>query len=271
MDEAKRACNGDYARCFWPRQDIECPEECGRAVQAATIHAMDNTIDIYDVYEDVCLNPSQKRLETQLTTLLSHWRGAIQKHNAKMSATATTTTTRDLRSTISPIFPTCIDAFTQDYLNLPSVQRAIHVRPETIPNGQWADCGDVDYTFNYESELANYQEWVRQGDLQILIYNGDVDYILSHMGNSAWINQGLQLPKIQDWTMWRGSDGQVAGYYERYETAGIPFTFLTVKGAGHMVPRDRPRHALDMFEKFITGGKYDKVKRAPEQPLCGKA
>ena len=60
----------------------------------------------------------------------------------------------------------------------------------------------------------------------------------------------------------------MAGYFERYETGGIPLTFLTVKGAGHMVPKDRPRHALDMFEKFITGGSYEEVKRAPVVPLC---
>lgn len=88
------------------------------------------------------------------------------------------------------------------------------------------------------------------------------------MGNSAWINQGLKLPKAQEWTAWRGSDGQVAGYFERYETSGTPLTFLTVKGAGHMVPRDRPRHALNMFEQFINGGSYDEVKQGPMEPLC---
>ena len=36
----------------------------------------------------------------------------------------------------------------------------------------------------------NYRRWVKEGKLQILIYNGDADFILSHMGNSAWINQG---------------------------------------------------------------------------------
>ena len=61
------------------------------------------------------------------------------------------------------------------------------------------------------------------------------------MGNAAWIEKGLNLTKEKEWTPWRGSDSQVAGYFERWKTGGIPLTFLTVKGAGHMVPRDRPR------------------------------
>merc|ERR1719198_404012 len=105
-------------------------------------------------------------------------------------------------------------------------QAAIHVKPSTVPNGKWSDCGNVQYDFNYESELPNYKEWVKDGDLQILIYNGDADYILSHMGNAAWINEGLGLDKASPWTKWRGSDGQVAGYFESYKTAGVPLTFL---------------------------------------------
>jgi polar amino acid transport system substrate-binding protein len=149
-----------------------------------------------------------------------------------------------------------------------AVQQAIGVRPGTIPGGKWSDCGNVQYDFNYLSELPRYKQWVAEGELQILIYNGDADYILSHMGNSAWINQGLALNKTREWTKWRGSDGQVAGYFEEYATAGVPLTFLTVKGAGHMVPRDRPKHALDMLTRFLAGGDFDKVPLAPDTPLC---
>ena len=89
------------------------------------------------------------------------------------------------------------------------------------------------------------------------------------MGNAAWIRDGLRLNQSAPWTAWRGSDGQVAGFYEEFGTAGLPLTFLTVKGAGHMVPKDRPRHALDMLGRFLAGGGYDKVKRAATPPLCG--
>ena len=47
-------------------------------------------------------------------------------------------------------------------------------------------------------------------------------------------------------------------------------TFLTVKGAGHFVPKDRPRHALDMLSSFLAGTPFDAVKPGvmPPAPLC---
>lgn len=262
---AKTACAGDYARCFWPRPDVDCPDDCAAAVHAATEDAMDGSIDIYDIYEDVCIDPGQERLETQASVLLMERRKALATYFAGRKVGVP----RELRTIISPVFPTCIDRSVAAYLNRPDVQKTIHVRPGTVPNGKWAGCGNVDYDFNYESELPNYVEWTRAGDLEILIYNGDADYILSHMGNSAWINEGLNLTKNDDWTKWRGSDGQVAGFFETYKTGGIPMTFLTVKGAGHMVPKDRPRHALDFFRQFLAGGRaYDKVERGTVTPLC---
>jgi pimeloyl-ACP methyl ester carboxylesterase len=166
LEKAQKACDGDYARCFWPREDVECPIACQEAVQEAVQHGEDGTIDIYDIYNDVCLEDHQERLETQSTTFLKHRREARLK---KLTLSPLTSSSRELRATISPVFPTCIDAFTQAYLNLPQVHEAIHVKPETIPNGKWADCGNVDYEFNYESELDNYLQWIEDGDLEILI------------------------------------------------------------------------------------------------------
>jgi carboxypeptidase C (cathepsin A) len=86
------------------------------------------------------------------------------------------------------------------------------------------------------------------------------------MGSINWITQGLNNSIVQSWRKWRGSDGQVAGYFEEYE--GL--TFLTVKGAGHFVPKDRPRHALDMLRSFLAGTAYDAVPAGviPPPALC---
>ena len=75
FEAAQKACDGDYARCFWPRPDVECPEKCNEAVSAAVEYAMDGSIDIYDIYDDVCL-PGTERQETQATTLLRELRKA---------------------------------------------------------------------------------------------------------------------------------------------------------------------------------------------------
>jgi hypothetical protein len=89
--------------------------------------------------------------------------------------------------------------------------------------------------------------------------------ILSHAGNSNWITKGLNATVVQPWKKWRGRDKQVAGFFEIYN--GL--TFLTVKGAGHMVPKDRPAHALDFITAFIESkNAYDKVPAAPTTPLC---
>ena len=196
--------------------------------------------------------------------------GAAGLATQRLRARAQIAHGRRAQTTISPIFPTCAASYSAEYLNRPDVQKAIHVAPGTVPKGKWSDCGNVDYSFNYDSELPNYRDWLAKGDLQILIYNGDADYILSHAGNEAWITKGLNISATSPWTKWRGSDGQVAGYFETFAT-GNPaqnFTFLTVKGAGHMVPKDRPRHALDMLARFLDGGEYAKVETAAEAPLC---
>ena len=47
---------------------------------------------------------------------------------------------------------------------------------------------------------------------------------------------------------------QVAGYVTSYSQ---DFTFLTVKGAGHMVPQFRPKQAYSMFIRMVTNEPFD--------------
>ena len=260
FEDALRACDGrDFARCFWPRDDVECPKECGDAVTAATEFAEDGSIDIYDIYVDVCLDPDTNDVVHSQTSMLMEERKKQRKRRLPLGTTP-----------ISPVFDTCVDKYAQKYLNSPEVRQFLGIRNDDVPGGNWTDCSQVDYDFNYASEIPNYLQWTQEEDgPEILIYNGDADFILSHMGNSAWV-RSLNLKKSKKWSKWLGSDKQVAGYFEQYETKGsTPMTFLTVKGAGHMVPKDRPRHALDMFSKFLDGGaNYDRVQAASARGLC---
>jgi cathepsin A (carboxypeptidase C)/serine carboxypeptidase-like clade 2 len=261
---ADAACAGDFARCFWPRDDVTCPAACDAAVSTATAGAMDGSIDIYDIYEDVCLDGAQQaRAPTAAFTMLQERQRGLQGLRARRTKAQQQ---RLGGTTISPIFPTCIDQYNVAYLNLPEVQAAIHVRPGTVPGkgGVWSDCGNVDYDFNYASELPNYKHWIADKSLDILIYSGDADFIVNFMGSENWITS-LNLTVAEPWQKWKGADKQVAGFFIEYD--GL--TFLTVKGAGHMVPKDRPLHALNMLTSFLGGTPFNKVAPAASTPpLC---
>jgi cathepsin A (carboxypeptidase C)/serine carboxypeptidase-like clade 2 len=255
MEAAQEACDGNTAACFWPRDGVACSDACNAAVTTATNNV--NSLDIYDIYADVCLEG--ERLPNQAFVL------EMERRKAKTASGGLSSTP------ISPIFPTCADNYAATYLSRADVQEAIHARRVET----WNDCGilntgngtasrEFTYDFNYESRIPYYKDWVAQGGLDILVYSGDADYILNHMSTENWLS-ALELPVKRDFVTWTGSDGQVAGYLTEFE--GL--RFVTVKGAGHMVPKDRPGHALDLFQAFLTGTPIDAISRDDGGPLCG--
>ncbi|KAF4320179.1 hypothetical protein JM18_003130 [Phytophthora kernoviae] len=82
-----------------------------------------------------------------------------------------------------------------------------------------------------------------------LVYAGDADFIVNWMGCKAWT---LELPwskheefaaaEDKDWIV----DGKKAG---KLRQVG-PFTFQQVYEAGHMVPLDQPKNALELLKSF---------------------
>jgi serine carboxypeptidase-like clade 2 len=85
-------------------------------------------------------------------------------------------------------------------------------------------------------------------DLHIFIYSGDVDLVIPLLGTKEWI-ASLELEMVQDHTAYHDSSRQVAGYSEVYN--GL--IFVSVKGAGHMVPQYKPEPALQMIRAFLLG------------------
>lgn len=245
-------CKGEFAACFWPQEGKKCSDGCFYAVGNATEDAMDGSIDIYDIYLDVCQD-GKERHATQAFALERERRNQLRKfHHARGTLGVTP---------ISPIFPTCIENYVAKYLNMPAVQTAIHAKVGT----SWAGCGlEGLYDFNYKSVVDLYEKWTSEKKLNILVYNGDTDYIVNFMGSQNWIGK-MELHQLQTWTKWLGSDSQVAGYFVKYDG----MSFATVKGAGHMVPKDRPQHALDLITAYLAGTPLDKIKPATFGPLCG--
>eukprot|EP00958_Prasinococcus_capsulatus_P027215 scaffold5310_cov378-Prasinococcus_capsulatus_cf.AAC.11 len=143
------------------------------------------------------------------------------------------------------------------YLNSPDVRRSIHV-PTIAQIGEWRVCGERvggNYTFVYSKNEPDLTKSVYP-DLaaayRILIFNGDQDLCVPHVGNEKWTSEfGATLSGAkEDWRAWEVNN-QVAGYVTSYSDGS--FSFATVKGAGHMVPQFQPENAAQMFKRFING------------------
>lgn len=89
--------------------------------------------------------------------------------------------------------------------------------------------------------------------IPVLVYHGEDDFICNWYGGQKWVTD-LEWPgqsafhaaKNTTWTV----DGEEAGSYKSAQ--GL--TFLRIKDAGHMVPKDQPKNALSMINNFIKTG-----------------
>jgi len=129
----------------------------------------------------------------------------------------------------------CIDAGAATlYLDHPEVRKAIHVDVADVADRPWHICGinGGGYSSDFGSLLPYYKSTLIPS-IRVLIFNGDVDCCVPYKGNEWW-TESLGMPLVKPWRPWT-VDQQVAGYVTSYSQ---DFTFLTVKGAGHMVSLD---------------------------------
>ncbi|XP_035507742.1 lysosomal protective protein [Morone saxatilis] len=146
--------------------------------------------------------------------------------------------------------PPCINSTAQmNWLNRGDVRKALHI-PATLP--PWDLCSDdvgEQYTTLYSTVKDVYLKLISLG-LRALVYNGDTDMACNFLGDQ-WFVEDLGLEATTKYQTWIHDD-QIAGFYQQFGN----ITFLTVKGAGHMVPQWAPGPAFHMFQSFITNGYY---------------
>ena len=138
-----------------------------------------------------------------------------------------------------------------EFLNLESTRNSIHV-------------GNNSY-HDYNSTVEEYliPDWMKSiryklppllENYKVLIYNGQNDIILggpvceNFLRTLVWSGQNefLSANKL----IWKveSTDQQVAGYVRQAQQ----FTQIIVRNAGHILPADQPRAALDMITRFIN-------------------
>ncbi|KAJ4777805.1 Carboxypeptidase [Rhynchospora pubera] len=151
----------------------------------------------------------------------------------------------------------CYDFSNADkFLNLDSVREALGVG-----NIEFVSCSPT----VYEALLTDYMRNLEVGipslledGISLLIYAGEYDLICNWVGNSRWVHsmewsgqQGFNSSKELSFTV----DGKEAGVLKSYG----PLNFLKVHDAGHMVPMDQPKAALEMLRRWTRGDLVDKA------------
>ncbi|GFO28046.1 carboxypeptidase [Plakobranchus ocellatus] len=96
---------------------------------------------------------------------------------------------------------------------------------------------------------AQYQK-AMQTRLRIMLFNGDVDSVCCYLADE-WFVDALHAKERSEYKQWfyqpSNKSKQVGGYYKAFKR----FTFATVRGSGHYVPKDRPLASLTMFKMYL--------------------
>ncbi|KAH7689935.1 Peptidase S10 serine carboxypeptidase protein [Dioscorea alata] len=125
------------------------------------------------------------------------------------------------------------------------VRDALHIQKGAVP--KWIRCNhNLPYIKDLPSNVK-YQHKLTSRGYRALVYSGDHDLAVPHIGTQTWI-RSLNYSIIDDWRSWF-SGGQVAGYTRTYANN---LTFATIKGAGHTAPEYKPRESLAMVKRWLS-------------------
>lgn len=148
------------------------------------------------------------------------------------------------------------------YLNKPDVQSELGVHKK------WGSCNyAVDLSFVAAGDwLVQYQQLLPDllaDGIDVLIYAGDVDYICNWLGNKAWTMK-LNWPHAADFQAASDEDWKLDGRTVGKLRSSNGLNFMQVYEAGHMVPMDQPKVALQMMSDFVYG-KLGKASATEEE------
>ncbi|KAJ0963571.1 hypothetical protein J5N97_028693 [Dioscorea zingiberensis] len=123
--------------------------------------------------------------------------------------------------------------------------------------------GDIDFVLCSTTVFqAMLTDWMRnlevgipallEDGIKLLVYAGEYDLICNWIGNSRWVHS----------MEWSGQQKFVSSVETPFNVAGAeagilkshgPLSFLKVHNAGHMVPMDQPKAALEMLRRWTHG------------------
>ncbi|WVO23595.1 uncharacterized protein IAS62_004950 [Cryptococcus decagattii] len=144
------------------------------------------------------------------------------------------------------------------YLDLPDVR---HILGVDKLRSNWSSCDGSVFT-RFTQSLDNtgktwlYVAGLLERGVRVLNYVGMLDFICNHVANELWMErlewsgkEGYNAADFNGWVV----DGHRAGEFKTYGN----LTMLKIRGAGHMVPYDKPKEALSMVTSWLNAAALD--------------
>lgn len=146
------------------------------------------------------------------------------------------------------------DDYMVKFLELPETRKAIHVGNNTFHELDKENKVEEHLKLDVMRSVVPYLEELLH-TYRVVIYNGQLDIIVAYPLTMNYV-QKLNFPAREQYKtapryIWK-VDGDIAGYAKE---AGNLAEVL-VRNAGHMVPKDQPKWALDLLMRLTHGKGY---------------
>ncbi|KAJ6593553.1 serine carboxypeptidase [Mycena capillaripes] len=150
-----------------------------------------------------------------------------------------------------------VTSLIRSYLDRPDVRGMLGVDASLTSN--FSSCsGKVGRAFTEKlDEYRNTQHYVAallERGVRVLIYVGTYDWICNWVGNERWTiamewsgQNEFSRKELKPW----GAEKGIRRIGLARSAKGL--TFATVEGAGHMVPYDKPKEALELVQRWLAG------------------
>ncbi|KAJ0266132.1 hypothetical protein HA466_0001780 [Hirschfeldia incana] len=199
--------------------------QCAKSFERVTAYA---AINIYSIYTPICLSSSP----------------SSKKHKRAMSNSLLIS--QDIWDRLLYGYDPCTPDYAEAYFNRKDVQVALHANVTNIPYPYTACSSVIKWTEAPTTVIPVIQKLLKSG-LRIWIYSGDTDGRLP-VTSTRYSLRKMRLKVESPWRSWFHKS-QVAGWVETYDRG---LTFVTVRGAGHMVPLFAPAQSLTLFSHFLS-------------------
>ncbi|XP_010046975.2 serine carboxypeptidase-like 17 [Eucalyptus grandis] len=226
FEEATEACNGDFVNIN--ASNADCDTDIG------AIDVMVEEINLMHVLEPICQVAYSRPAKTirGKTVVFEEDYENFLATGAKPAHWC-----RDYNYVLSAI-----------WANDKTVRAALGVREGT--KGVWNRCNSsLAYTKSVTSSVGYHQN-LSTSNLRALIYSGDHDMSVTHIGTQNWI-YSLNLTLYDVWRPWF-VDGQIAGYTQEFINDDFTLDYATIKGAGHVAPEYKPKQCYEMLDRWLA-------------------